>query len=174
MAGSAGPHGPGRRARRGGAGVVCVALAVSAAACSGPAPASWPKGCYAGTIHLKVSPGTARPGDLVTVAAGGPWSGGNVTTQSYGLLGTAENGRFAATYNLAAIAPGVGREPNTPIGPSGAASGVGLPDRPFRIQVPAVPAGDYFVQFSYSVAPGATSSDGPKLYNLCTSLHVGS
>jgi hypothetical protein len=174
MAASAGPHGLGKCAHRGGAGIFCLALAVSAAACSGPAPPSWPKGCYTGAIHLKVSPGTARPGDLVTVAADGPWPGGNVTTQSYGLLGTEKNGRFAATYNLAAIAPGVGRQPNTPVGPSGAVAGVGLPDKPFRIQVPAVPSGDYLVQFSYSVAPGAASSDGPKLYDLCTSLHVSS
>jgi hypothetical protein len=55
--------------------------------------------------------------------------------------------------------------------PTGAVGGVGLPNKPFRVQVPTVGTGDYVVQFSYSVAPGTTGG-GPGLYHLCTSLHV--
>jgi len=168
------PRGLRRRARLGGAVIFCLAVAFSSAACSGQSHAQEPKGCYVGAYHLKVNPSNAGPDDLVTVTASGPWQSNNVTTESYGLFGTDKGGRFVATYNLAAIAPGIQRGKNVPIGPSGAVGGVGLPNKPFRVRVPAVPSGDYVVQFSYSVSPGASSSNGPKLYNLCASLHVKS
>lgn len=174
MPGIADPHGLRRRARLGGAVIFCLAVAFSSAACSGQSQAQEPRGCYVGAYHLKVNPSNAGPDDLVTVTASGPWQSNNVTTESYGLFGTDKGGRFVATYNLAAIAPGIQRGKNVPIGPSGAVGGVGLPNKPFRVRVPTVPGGDYVVQFSYSVSPGASSSNGPKLYNLCASLHVKS
>lgn len=174
MPGITGPRGLRRRARLGGAGIFCLALAFSSAACSSQSQAHELRGCYVGAYHLEVNPSTAGPDDLVTVTASGPWQGNNITTESYGLFGMDKGGRFVATYNLAAIAPGIQREQNVPIGPSGAVGGVGLPNEPFRVRVPTVPNGDYVVQFSYSVSPGASSSNGPRLYNLCASLHVKS
>jgi hypothetical protein len=158
------------------AGIFCLALTVGSGACSSQgsnqSAGAVPKGCYAGAFHLKIRPSVAEPGNLVIVDAHGPWDSRNVGTESYGLLGIVKSGRFIPIYNLAAIVAGIRREQNVPVGPSGGVGGVGLPNRPFRIEVPPVPGGHYIVQFSYSIAPGKTGAEGPKLYDLCTSLLV--
>src|SRR5215475_189740 len=120
-----------------------VAMAVSAAACGvteGPLVYgnSVTKhvnslGCYVGTFRLHISSTHALPGQTVTLTANGPSApSSGVTTESWGLLGTASDGRFAATYNLAAITPFLRHPSNAPLG--AILAGVGLPDRPFRVR----------------------------------------
>jgi hypothetical protein len=151
-----------------------AALALCVGACTTPSQSSpYPRGCYTGPLHLKLSTSTARPGDMVTVRSEGSWHSRNTETENYGLLGTTKGGRFISVYNLAAITPGTSSEHNFPVGSSNSIAGVGLPNRPFRIQIPPVSDGTYIVRFLYSAAP-AGSNAGPKTYNLCTSLHIHS
>lgn len=151
--------------------------AIGLASCSSakPAPARQETlGCYTGPFELKASPGAAGKGQLVALSASGKWPVSDtvhdVGTESYGLLGTADGGRFVAKYNLGAIAQGVQREPNSPVGGSNALGGVGLPNRPFRIEVPAVSAGSYLVEFTYTVTPSGGGK--PRQYHLCAPLTV--
>lgn len=181
-----------RRAGRAARGLCCrgcllaAVLAVCAAGCTAQGPLRSGNsvkrhvnslGCYIGTFRLRVSPTHERPGQTVTLAANGPRApSGGVGTESWGLLGTAPGGHFAAIYNLAAIAPGVQHQHNIPAGSSGGLAGVGLPNRPFRVQVPPVPSGSYIIQFAYSVDPGSmgNAGSGPKTYTLCARLRVDS
>lgn len=94
----------------------------------------------------------------------------NVGTDSYGLLGISSDGGFVAKYHVAAIAPGVQRDPNIPVGGSNALSDVGLPNRPFQIQIPPVGAGRYIVKFVYAVTPDGGGK--AKMYDLCAPLTV--
>jgi hypothetical protein len=159
--------------RFGTAGLLGLALATAAAACTGtgssPAHSAYPRGCSK-AFRLKVSANSASPGQVLTVSAEGRWRSSNVETESYGLLGTVRSGRFTPIYNLAAIVPGL-RQKNIPVGPSGGVGGVGLGNQPFRIKVPPVHSGSYVVQFLYSVPP-TSANGGPKTYNLCALLHI--
>lgn len=166
------------RARSGAAALVIIALAVGSVACTrqaSPPPSVRhvnSLGCYVGAFHLKVSPSPARSGEVVTVSASGPWRGRDVGTDSYGLLGTNKDGHFVRMYYLAAITPGGPRRRNIPVSRSVGVGGVGLPNRPFQIEVPPVRSGDYIIQFDYSVTPAPTGSGGSATYDLCAPLHV--
>ena len=130
-------------------------------------------GCYIGTFRLHISSTHARPDQTVRLAATGPGTpSAGVITESWGLLGTASNGRFVASYNLAAITPFLRHAHNAPLGTI--LAGVGLPNRPFRVRVPHVPSGNYVIQFAYTVNPGSMGNPGPgaKTYTLCAALHV--
>lgn len=165
-------------ARRAAAGVGCLALAMTAAACTGHA--ARPRGhvsslgCYIGSVWLQASPSSAQAGTLVAITAEGHWRARrarDVGTQTWGLLGTAAEGRFVATYNLAAIVPGIYHQQNVPAGSAAALDSLGLPNIGFRVQVPPVPSGNYLIKFTYSVTPEAVGT-APRLYDLCTALHV--
>lgn len=154
-----------------------VVTAISLAACSNGKPAPVDRasaGCYSGQFQLQASPAAAAKGQMITLSASGKWpvrdTFHNVGTDSYGLLGTSSNGKFVAKYNVAAIAQGVQRNPNIPVGSSNALGGVGLPNRPFQVQVPPVSAGRYIVKFVYVVTPDGGGK--PKPYDLCASLTV--
>lgn len=159
--------------RFGTAGLLGLALATAASACTGTgsprAHSAYPSGCSK-AFRLKVSANSASPGQVLTVSSEGRWRSSNVETESYGLLGTVRSGRFIPIYNLAAIVPGI-QQKNIPVGPSGGVGGVGLGNQPFHIKVPPVHSGSYVVQFLYSVPP-ASANGGPKTYNLCALLHV--
>jgi hypothetical protein len=163
--------------------LLAVVLAVSAVGCTATGPLSTSNsvkrdlnsmGCYLGTFRLHISPANARPGQTVTLAANGPQGpGGGVSTGSWGVLGAASDGHFAAAYDLAAITPGLRHQQNVPAGASGGLGGVGLPNRAFGVRVPPVPVGNYVIQFAYSVAPGSMgNTEGPTSYTLCARLHV--
>ena len=163
--------------------LLAVVLALGAAGCMATRPLSYSNsvkrhlnsmGCYVGTFRLHISPANARPGQTVTLAANGPRGpSGGVGTESWGVLGAASDGHFAATYDLAAITPGLRHQQNIPVGANGGIGGVGLPNRAFRIRVPPVPVGNYLIQFSYSVQSGSMgNTGGPKSYTLCARLHV--
>ena len=122
-------------------------------------------------MRLTVAPSSAHPGQIVSLTATGTWHSRFVTTDSWGLLDTAINGNLTPIYDLAAIAPGIPRHQNVPAGPAVAISGVGLPNKPFRIEVPHTPGGMYIIEFTYSAAP-ASPGKGPKVYDLCAQLNV--
>ena len=154
---------------------IVLGLAVSAAACAShlsapPLPAK-EVGCYSGNIRLTVSPSSAHPGQIVSLRATGTWHSRFVITDSWGLLDTTINGHLTPIYNLAAIAVGIPRHQNVPVGPAGAIASVGLPNRPFRVEVPNTPSGLYIIEFTYSAAPASTGR-GPKIYDLCAQLNV--
>lgn len=157
-----------------------MALAVSTAACTGHAgrPRGYVNslGCYIGPVRLQASPNSAQPGSLVALQATGHWRARHaydVGTQSWGLLGTAAKGHFAATYNLAAIVPGLQHDQNIPAGPSVALGGIGLRNFGFRVRVPPVHSGKYVIKFTYSVTLEALGR-GIRIYNLCAPLNVTS
>ena len=164
-------------AKGGAVGLLGFALATAATACTGtgspPSRSAYPPGCSK-AFQLVVSARSAAPSQLLTVSARGSWPTSDVTTESYGLLGTVRGGRFVPSYNLAAIVPGIQNGKNIPVGTSDGVGGVGLPNKPFRIKVPPVRGGSYIIQFSYSAAPASNSTGGPKVYNLCAPLHVRS
>ena len=163
------------RLRRAGLIGIGLGLMVSATACASHVAATplHPKrlGCYSGDVRLTVGPGSGRPGQVVSLAAIGTWHSPLVTSDSWGLLDGEVNGHLMPIYNLAAIAVGIPRRPNVRVGPAGAIASVGLPNRPFRIEVPNVPAGIYTIEFTYSAAP-TSSGTGPKVYDLCARLSV--
>ena len=156
-------------------GLLGFALATATAACTGtsssPPRSAYPSGCSR-AFRLEVSAKSAVPKELLTVSAQGSWPTSDVTTESYGLLGTVRSGRFVPSYNLAAIVPGIQNGKNFPVGASGGVGGVGLPNKPFKIEVPPVSSGSYIVEFSYSAAPASNGGAGPKVYNLCALLHI--
>jgi hypothetical protein len=133
-------------------------------------------GCYTGPVWLQVRPSSAPAGSLVGIRAEGHWRARrkrDVGTQTWGLLGTAVKGHFVTTYNLAAIVPGIYHQQNAPAGSSAVLDGLGLPNIPFRVQVPPVHSGSFLIKFVYSVTPEAVGT-APRLYDLCASLHVSS
>lgn len=170
-----------RRSRRSGKGLLAAVLVVSSAGCashnSQPSGHVNSLGCYTGPQRLKVGASPARPGEVVGVAATGPWHVSDVThdvtTSSYGLFGTEGAGRFETLYYVAAIAPGLKSERNVRFSPAAGIGGVGLPNRPFQIKVPPVRKGKYLLKFEYSVAAGPAGT-GPKTYNLCAPIIVSS
>lgn len=132
-------------------------------------------GCYIGNVHLKLAAASVRPGQTVSLRTSGQWHVHDVvhdvSTGSYGMLGTARQGRFVPIYYLSAITADGQHQPNVPVGRSVSFSGVGLPNRPFRVLVPPVHSGEYFIKFDYTVSPTASHKD-LRSYSLCARLHI--
>ena len=169
---------PSRRAPSGTGRVLAglsLAGALALSACTGqpPPPRASTTGCHQGPQRLAVSPDPAAIGQVVVVTASGSWhvpdTIHDVTTESEGLLGKAAAGHFRAIYNIAVIVPGMASR-NTRVGSPEGLSGVGLPNKPFRIRVPRVTPGSYLLKFPYTVAP--ESSGSPKTYQLCAKLSI--
>jgi hypothetical protein len=179
--------------RRGVIGGVCgvAALVIAVAGCAGPGTAASPSvsarpsqraasaiavQCSSRGPVLTVKPGTARPGQDVTVDAPGPWPGSiprrEIETSSFGTLAKASGRQLDALYYLGVIGgmPGgsVGRD-DLPAKAGVILAGTGIGDRPFRVEIPAVPSGSYVVQFVYSII--ATPGKRPS-YQLCAGLRV--
>ena len=175
--GSPGQHAASKlpRLRRVGFIGIGLGLTVSATACASHVAAAplRPKqlGCYSGDVRLTVVPGSVHPGQVARLAAIGTWHSRFVASDSWGLLDSEINGHLMPIYNLAAIALGIPRRQNVRVGPAVAIASVGLPNRPFRIEVPNVPDGIYTIEFTYSAAP-TSSGTGPKVYDLCARLTV--
>lgn len=130
-------------------------------------------GCYTGPATLSASPAHARPGEVVTLAATGLPRNGVVELESGGLLGTAPDGHFTASWDLFPAPHGSGRHPHyIKADPGTLIAGTGLPNRPFDIAVPPVPDGNYLVQFEYSAAPASPGPGRPVSYTLCAPLQV--
>jgi hypothetical protein len=53
-------------------------------------------------------------------------------------------------------------------------AGTGMPNHPFYVVVPHVPAGTYEMRFSYTVSPAGAQATGvpPGAYTLCAPLKV--
>lgn len=167
------------------AALVCLVAATVLDACTGHGPAPRQSagshtnslGCYSGRFWLKADPNTVRDGQLVRLTTSGRWPVHDVThdviTESYGMLGFAENHRFVNKYYLAAIAPGIQQNRNVPAAGSVALGGVGLPNQPFEVQIPPVHSGNYIIQFKYTILSQSTGpSAGPVSYNLCAEVNV--
>lgn len=152
-----------------------LAGALTLSACTGqpPPPKASSPGCHPGPQRLAVSPDPATAGQVAVVTASGPWhvpdTIHDVTTESAGLLGRAAGGHFQAVYNIAVILPGMVSR-NTRVGSQQGLSGVGLPNKPFRIRVPPVTPGSYLLKFPYTVTP--ESSGSPKTYQLCAKFSI--
>ncbi len=125
-------------------------------------------GCFLGKYHLAASESAARPGELVTLSQQGVRGLTAASIDSWGLLGNVIGGRFVALWNLAAITQSVGRTPNVRVGSSTALAGVGLPNRPFQVEVPSVASGHYLIQFGFTVSGPVRSRN----YTLCTPIEV--
>jgi hypothetical protein len=115
-------------------------------------------------------------GEIVSLAASGPWHVPDVIhdvgTNSYGEIGTAKDGRFAASYYLAALVSGLKQAGNIRYSPSAAVAGVGLPNRPFRVEIPPLSSGHYVIQFTYTIDMASGRERG-KSFNLCANLRIG-
>lgn len=159
-------------------GVALLSGAVGCAAARNTAQTSGsvPPGCYSGGLRLAVSPGSAHPGQLVTLRTNTTQSAGLMETSNYGLFGRLKSGQFKPLYFLFAVTR-PGKPPadsvlpyrqKTPI------AGTGLGNRPFQVEIPRVAAGRYVIQFSYTVQPGAEKLAKVKAgtYNLCAPVTV--
>lgn len=152
-----------------GAAILAAGVATAMAGCADQSPLR----CSTGPAALSASLARARPGEIVTLGARGLPSDRPVIMQDPGSLGTASDGQFTAIYNLTAAPHGTGRHPHySKAEHGGFVAGTGLPSRPFDIEVPPVPAGNYIIQFVYSAAPPSPSTSGPEQYTLCTGLQV--
>lgn len=121
---------------------------------------------------MKASPESARPGQLITLSAGIPVKGAQVTFGSWGRLGAVSNGSFVPMYYLSVDI--VGKHPSyVPVNPPPGLAGVAFSNQPFQVKVPPVHAGDYEIQFDFSVTPQQGESR-LRNYTLCTRLHVTS
>ena len=164
-----------------GAALLAVAVPGSVAGCGTPGPLRGSNpvkpvnsiGCYTGPAAMSASPADARPSEVVTLSARGLPRDRLVILQDLGEFGTVSGRHFAASWYLTATAYGSGRHPHDiKAGSGGGFAGTGLPDRPFDIEVPPVPGGNYVIQFDYSAAPASMSTSTPESYTLCAQLHV--
>lgn len=153
---------------RAGAAILAAGVAAGTTGCADQSPLR----CSTRPAALSASLARARPGEIVTLTAHRLPRDRLVIMQNPGSLGTASDGQFTAIYDLGAATHGTGRHPSYRKAEGGSVAGTGLPSRPFDIEVPPVPAGNYIIQFDYSAAPASPSTSRPEQYTLCGTLQV--
>jgi hypothetical protein len=129
-------------------------------------------GCLTGTYRLDASPGSVHRSQLVTLSASGSRLASETSLDSWGSLGTARDGHFAGVWYLAAITPGGQAAANIPAGSPNTLVGSDIPNVPFKIRMPDVPAGSYMIQWRYNT--NAAVSGRSASYTLCAAVRVAS
>lgn len=158
-----------------------VALLSGAAGCAyarntAQTSGSVPPGCYSGGLRLTVRPGSAHAGQLVTLHTNTAQLAWLMETTNYGLFGGLKDGQFRPMYIVFAV-PGRGKPHSHPVLPyrkRAVIAGTGLANRPFRVEIPRVPSGQYLIKFGYTVRPGGAKLAKVKAgtYNLCAPVTV--
>lgn len=162
-----------RRARLAGTSTLAVGLVAGLLAGSvfpgtggsaGPsaAPPALPQGCARGGDRLILKPGTAMPGQSVSVIGAGIGTRPDVIQGAYDQLGTATGGGFTPLWNVALLARGYQHWPNEAA--SAGVPAVGYRNGLFHFKVPSLAPGYYVIESDFSVSG--------KDRILCAPLHV--